>query len=92
MFSKAHGAWLRAGMDAWSLGLEASTVVGLRVAKLAAGGGAACEEAQLMFVEKVRAGVELQAALIGKTPLTGTQKALRHYRGKVAANRKRLTR
>ena len=92
MYSKAYGAWLRAGMDAWSLGLEASAVVALRTAKLAAGGEAASREAELMVAEKVRAAAELQLALIGATPLGGPKKALRHYRGKVAANRRRLSR
>ena len=92
MYGKAYGAWLRAGMDAWTLGLEASAVVALRTAKLAAGGGEAAREAELMVAEKVRAAVELQAALLGATPLGGTQLALRHYRGKVAANRRRLSR
>lgn len=92
MYSRAYGAWLRAGMDAWSLGAEASTVIGLRMARLAVGGEAASREAQLMIAEKVRAGIELQTALFGATPLAAKQKALRHYRGKVSANRRRLIR
>ena len=96
MNSKASGAWFRAGVDAWSLGFEASTVIGLRMAKLAAGGAAASDEAELMVAEKLRAGLELQTQLamapFGLTPLRGTQQALKHYRGKVAANRKRLSR
>lgn len=91
MYGRAYDAWLRAGMDAWSLGLEASTVVALRTARLAAGGAEAAREAELMVAEKIRAAAELQLALVGATPLGGTQKALRHYRGKVAANRRRLT-
>ena len=96
MYGKAYGAWFKAGMDAWSLGMEASTVVGLRMAKLAAGGEAASKEAELMVAEKIRAGLELQSKLLlspfGTTPLAGTQKVLRHYEGKVAANRRRLSR
>lgn len=96
MVGSAYGAWFRAGVDAWSLGMEASTVIGLRMAKLAAGGPDAAREAELMLSEKIRAGFELQAELatapFGFTPLGGTQKAVRHYRRKVAANRRRLTR
>jgi hypothetical protein len=33
--------WLRVTMDAWALGFEASSVIGLRMMKLAAGGPAA---------------------------------------------------
>ena len=81
-------------MDAWALGMEASTVVGLRVAKMAMGGAAAGDEAQRMVSEKIQSTLELQAALmtgrLGTTPLAGTQKVLRHYRRKVKANRRRL--
>ena len=66
------------------------------MAKLAAGGGAGVAEATLMLSEKVKAGLELQASLIGQganlRPLSGTQLALRYYRGKVAANKRRLSR
>lgn len=92
MHGKAYGAWLRAGMDGWMLGMEASSVIALRMAKLAAGGEAAAREAQLMIAEKVQAGIELQSALLGTTPLGGTRKAIKHYRRKVGANRRRLTR
>ena len=96
MSSKLYGPWFRAGMDAWSLGLEASSVIGMRMAKLAAGGDAARREGELMVSEKVRAGLELQAELalspFSATPLGTTQKALKHYRRKVAANRRRLSR
>ena len=92
MYGRAYGAWLRAGMAAWSRGGEASAGVALRTAKLAAGGPTAAREAKLMVAEKVRAAAELQLTLLGATPLGGTERALRHYRGKVAANRRRLAR
>lgn len=88
--------WFRAGLDAWLLGAESSAVIALRLARLAAGGSASVREATLMVTEKIEAGLELQASLVGGalglTPLSGTQKTVRHYRRKVAANRKRLTR
>ncbi|WP_242154443.1 hypothetical protein [Sphingomonas sp. BAUL-RG-20F-R05-02] len=47
-----------------------------------------------MVTEKVRAAIELQTRLmtgaLGMTPLGATQGALKHYRRKVAANRRRL--
>lgn len=49
-----------------------------------------------MVTEKVRAAIELQISLmtaaLGRTPLSGTQATLKHYRRKVAANNERLSR
>ncbi|MDP5280982.1 hypothetical protein Q9Q95_18805 [Sphingomonas sp. DG1-23] len=94
MYKWAYGGWASAGIDAWTLGMEASEVIGLRAAKMAAGGIDAAEEAQLMVSEKMLAAFELQAAMVsgglGGDPLVGTRKVLRHYRRKVKANRKRL--
>ena len=96
MYSKFQQAWLTAGLDTLKLGAEASAVVGLRVARMAAGGDAGLHEAGLMVTEKVGAALELQAMLVQQsmrlTPLAGTQKAIRHYRRKVAANKRRLSR
>jgi hypothetical protein len=94
MQGKLFDAWFRAGMDACSLGMDASMVIGLRMAKLAAGGASAQSEAQLMIAEKLRAAIELQGELMKAplTPLGGTQKTLKHYRRKVAANKRRLSR
>ena len=81
-------------MDAWALGLESSTVIGLRLTKMATGGVDSGEEARLMVSEKMGSALELQAAMLtgglGTTPLAGTQKVLKHYRRKVKANRQRL--
>lgn len=92
MYSKTYGAWVRAGIDAWSLGVEASAVVGLRMAKLAAGGTAASSEAELMVAEKFQSVMMVAAGSLGLTPLGGTKQAIEHYRRKVAANRRRLSR
>ncbi|WP_213980674.1 hypothetical protein [Sphingomonas sp. dw_22] len=90
-----YAGWAGAGLDAWALGMEASTVIGLRLAKMAMGGPAARSEAWLMLSEKMQAATELQTALVtgqlGATPLAGTRKVLRHYRRKVKANRRRLS-
>lgn len=94
MASSSWASWTRAGIDTWSLGLEASGVIALRLTRMAQGGAAASDEAQLMLSEKIASAAELQADLLGgrfgATPLTGTQHVLRHYTRKVKANRKRL--
>ena len=94
MYKWPYAGWASASLDAWALGMEASAVIGLRTAKMAAGGVDAAEEARLMVSEKMLAAFELQTALVtgrlGDNPLTGTKKTLRHYRRKVKANRKRL--
>lgn len=96
MYAAACTAWFRAGVDAWSLGAESSVVAALRLARIAAGGKGAAAESQLMVSEKVQAALELQARAmtgrLGATPLSGTQQTLDLYRGKVAANCRRLTR
>jgi hypothetical protein len=94
MYKWPYAGWAGAAIDAWALGMEASTVIGLRTVRMAAGGADAAEEARLMVSEKMLAALELQTALVtgqlGDDPLTGTRKTLRHYRRKVKANRKRL--
>lgn len=78
------------------LGAEAGTVITLRMARIAAGGAAGAAEADLMVSEKVRAAIELQTRFMtgamGVTLLGATQGTLKHYRRKVAANNKRLSR
>lgn len=87
-------SWMSVAFDSWALGLDASAVIGLRMAKLAAGGAAGASEMQLMVQEKVDAAIALQAlALTGKlgaSPHGATSKTLKHYRAKVRANRRRL--
>ena len=93
--SRRSASWLTIGFDTWMLGLEASTVVGLRMAKLASGGTAAETEGRRMVEEKVKALSELQMlALTGGLGLTSQRaasKSLAHYRRKVRANRRRLS-
>lgn len=86
--------WFRFGVNAWSLSIEASSVIALRTLKIATGGVAAEVEARRMVSEKVEAGLALQAlALTGGLGLTAqgaATKMLAHYRRKVRANRRRL--
>lgn len=86
--------WLRIGLDAWSLGVESSAVMGLRVLKIAAGGAAGEAEARRMVEEKIDAGVAWQSLALtgglGITPHGAAAKSVAHYRRKVRANRRRL--
>ncbi len=92
--AKRKDPWTSLAFDSWSLGLEASTVIGLRMMKLAAGGPAAEAETRLMIGEKVAAGLALpMMAMTGQLGATGPAIAsgsLAHLRKKVRANRRRL--
>jgi hypothetical protein len=92
---RVRNPWLRVGFDAWALAFEASSVIGLRALKIAAGGPSAEREARRMFSEKFAAGVALQTKALtgglGLTAPTAAAKTLLHLRRKVRANRKRLT-
>jgi hypothetical protein len=84
------------GLDAWSLYLDASTVIGLRMMKVAAGGPDAHREVALMIGEKVQSAVGLQmdgaTGQLGVLPAGAAKKVMRHYKGKVRANKQRLSR
>ena len=87
--------WVGLSFKAWMLGLEASSVIALRMMKIAAGGVAAETEAKRMISEKLSAVLELQSRTLrgglGVTPHGAAAKSLAHYRRKVRANRKRLS-
>lgn len=87
--------WMKLTMDAWSLGIEASSVIGLRTLKIAAGGPAAQTEAALMINEKIASTLDLQMRAmtggLGITPHGAVAKTVAHYRRKVRANRRRLS-
>jgi len=89
-------AWWALGFDAWRLSLEASTVIGLRTARLAQGGALAQAEAQRMVAEKMAAGAALAGIAmtggLGADPARASARVLAHYRRPVRANRRRLSR
>ena len=94
--SRSTNSWFGLAFNTFQLGLEAQTVVGLRLAKIAQGDPAAWGEAHLMVAEKAQSMAELQArvllsALAGGPALT-PRAAVAHYRKKVRANRRRLSR
>ena len=87
--------WAGMAWNAWAMGLEASTVIGLRTLKIAAGGPAAQAEIDLMVSEKIKAALSLpMLAMTGQLGATGpavAARSLTHLRKTVRANRRRLS-
>jgi hypothetical protein len=79
-----------------ALGMESAGVIALRTAGAAFGGPEVVDEAWRMWSEKVVALAELQARLatgsLGATPAGAARATIKHYRRKVAANKRRLGR
>jgi hypothetical protein len=71
------------------LALESSSVIGLRLLRLASGGRDAADEAHLMVNEKINAALEAGATLINGG---GAAAVIDRYRVHVAANAGRLAR
>ena len=89
--------WLSFGLRAWQIGLEAQSVIGLRMLRLAAGGARAEAESGRMVTEKILAAGEAQlaaaaAAMRGRKKHVVAGKALNAYSKRVCANRRRLSR
>lgn len=87
----------RLGASLVQLGLEAQTVIALRMWKLALGGGDDVgREVQRMVDEKIDAAIvahgHLAAGLLTGALAAGQQRAVTHLRRKVRANRRRLSR
>jgi hypothetical protein len=82
------GPWWTLGMDTAMLAFESQAVIGLRLAKLAAGGAGAQAEIQRMVSEKMLAANE--TAMLMATGGT-TQSIVSGYRRKVRANQIRLS-
>ena len=82
-------SWFGLTLDAVLLGFETQRVIGLRLAKIAAGGPAAQVEAHRMVMEKTTALAEAAITLAtGGSPRT----VVRRYRRRVKANERRLSR
>ncbi len=89
--------WLSFGLNAWKIGLEAQSVIALRMLRLAAGGARAEAEASRMVTEKILAAGEAQmtaaaATMRGHKKHVVAVKALNVYGRRVRANRRRLSR
>ena len=82
-------SWCGLTLDAVLLGFETQRVIGLRLAKIAAGGPAAQVEAHRMVTEETTALAEAATTLAtGGSPRT----VVRRYRKHVKANERRLSR
>ena len=91
---RKNGSWPKLISDSLRLGASASTVIALRMAKLAKGGVAAKRESQRMVDEKIKAALDaaLDAArrlASGNTPQVPTR-TLAVYQKHVAKNLRRL--
>lgn len=89
--------WISFGIKAWQIGLEAQSVIALRMLRLAAGGAHAEAEFSRMVTEKMLAAGEAQmaatmATIRGHKNHVVAGKALNVYRKRVRANRRRLSR
>lgn len=83
--------------DLARLAFEANMVVGLRMMKLAVGDSKAIRESHLMVTEKLQAAAAIMidsafAFASGKSMDAISRKTVSHYRRKVRANHRRLSR
>jgi hypothetical protein len=76
------------GYEATMLALEANSVIGLRLIKIAHGGVDAAQEVSLMVQEKVDAAAEAMTTLLGGGSV---ETVLAGYRRRVAFNVERLS-
>ena len=91
-FAPVYLPWDGLGLRAWSLGVEASSVIALRMLRIAAGGVDGAKEARRMVSEKLERGASIPAKLLtARTARAAAAKAIDHYEPKVRANLKRLT-
>ncbi len=87
-------AWMKLAHDSTWLWAESMMVIGMRTTDMMTGHGSARENAR-MVSEKVQAAAELGLALATGgivSPERAAGKAVRHYRSRVSANRRRLAR
>ena len=87
-----YNPWLGLAFKAFELGIEAQSVIALRMMRLAAGGARGRAEASRMVAEKVGALAEAQTAAAAAILTGRAGKVLNTYRKRVRANRRRLLR
>jgi hypothetical protein len=95
--SQMYNPWLALSLNAVQLGIEAQSVIALRMLRFASGGARMEAEAKRMVTEKVAAAVEAQtatvlAAVSGRPQHVVANKALKVFKKRVRANRRRLSR
>ena len=88
--------WISIVRDAMRLGIEAQSVVALRMARFARGGGFDWAEAQRMVSEKAETLARVQVAtamsmLSGQQPPVLARQAIGIYGKRVRHNRRRLS-
>ncbi|WP_334184352.1 hypothetical protein [Novosphingobium sp.] len=94
MSRNANGDWIKLAHDSYWLWAESMMVMGMRTTDMMTGRGSNRENV-LMVTEKLQANAELAIKLAtgGLTsPEKTAHKAVRHYRKRVTANRRRLSR
>ncbi len=89
--------WLDLTFKTMAMGMEAQSVIALRLMRLAAGGARGQSEARRMVAEKMTALVEAQTAATASLMTNGKHhvaagKALNAVRKRVRANKRRLSR
>jgi len=89
--------WLKLGLVAFQMSIEAQSVIALRLLRMQAGGAHGQAEAGRMVTEKILAAGEAQmaaavAALRGNRKHVVAGKALGVYKRRVRANKRRLSR
>ena len=90
--------WFAFSLNAFQMGVEAQSVMALRLLRFASGGARSEAEATRMLAENVTAAaaeaqaVAALAAMSGKQSHVVAGKALNVYRKRVRANRRRLSR
>jgi hypothetical protein len=92
-----YNPWLGLTFKAIEIGIEAQSVIVMRMMRLAAGGARGRAEASRMVSEKIGALAEAQtgaaaAILAGRREKIVAGKVLNAYKKRVRANRRRLTR
>jgi hypothetical protein len=88
--------WLELSLKAVRIGMEAQSVIALRMLRLASGGAPVEAEANRMKTDKVGAAAEAQAvaavpALSGRSPHVVVSKA-RVVKKRIRANKRRVSR
>lgn len=89
-----NAEWMKLAQDGYWLWAESLMVMGMRTTDMMTGKGSERENA-LMVSEKVKAATEVGMMIATgglASPEKTAAKAVRHYRKKVSANRKRLSR
>jgi len=88
--------WMSLAADSALLAWDAASVISLRLMRLSMLDARAAAETWLMVEEKLESAALLQwramTGDLGSSPHAVASASLRHYRGKVAANRRRLRR